>query len=117
MKNHAWEIEHTDGTLRTGEDGFPPLDVVDQAQSLVLTLPESPVRFRVKVPKGKRLVFFRTNKRPLETQDGRVLGKACFFFIGWKSRENMKEMFIQMIHQSPKGEIFSCLLENDGRQD
>ena len=117
MKDHSWEIEGADGTLKSGEDGFPPLDLVDQAKSMVLILPESSVRFRVEIPEGKRLVFFRRNQI-LMSQDGRDLGRMHVFFMGWKTRgDHPKEKFVQMIHQSPKGEIFSCLLDNDGRQD
>ena len=125
MEQHRWEIElahdrnvgEAQSNLKTGEDGMPPLDMVDIAESLVLTLPGVNARFRVEVPPGKRLVFFRRNQI-LMAGDGRSLGKLHVYFIGWKSREiDPKQKCVQMIHVSPTGEVLSVLLDKDGRSD
>jgi hypothetical protein len=117
MKEHRWEIETEKCPMTSGEDTFPPLNLVDEATSLVLTLPKIEARFRVQVPKGKRLVFFRRNQI-LYGEDGTNRGRLHAYWIGWKSREAVpKEKFVQMVHVTPKGELLTVLLHEDGRTD
>jgi len=111
MEDHLWEIITAECETLHGEDCFPTEAQREFACVFILQLPECPVIWKVELPQGAKLIFFRRNKMDVHEEE---IIRSHTYIIGY-NLDGKKS--VQEITELDPGIYKSELRDNDQRDD